>query len=58
VLTSDGTRIAIFYTKLCNRLLRDVAQPAQLALPMVSSIAVWTSAGRSMCGMCPAPSSR
>jgi hypothetical protein len=33
-------------------------QPAQLALVMVSSIAVWTSAGRSMCGMCPAPSSR
>jgi hypothetical protein len=25
VLTPDGTRIAVFYTKLCNRLLRPLA---------------------------------
>ena len=34
------------------------AEPAYLTLAMVSSMAACTSAGRSMCGICPAPSTR
>ncbi|HYZ57389.1 MAG TPA: hypothetical protein VE733_28335 [Streptosporangiaceae bacterium] len=33
VLTPEGTRIAIFYTKLCNRLLRPLAAADQPQAP-------------------------